>query len=149
LGNKLVKINEILGEASGRFEKWHPGEDKGMSDPTHGGGKFNAPQGDFVPQAPYEYAIALPGIGAAAAGISKVAKVGSKLAKVVARGNKVKRIEPKLGPAKTIVGKADPKLGQLRGITTRKIKTDPKLGQLRGVTTGADHGVRQILPILK
>ena len=47
--DKKVKALEKLKEASGRFEKWHPGEDKGMADPTHGGGKRGAPQGDFVP----------------------------------------------------------------------------------------------------
>jgi len=74
-----VRLEEILVEK--QFKDLPSWANK-LSDPTHGGGKLNAPQGDFVPPAPYEYAVGLPGVGVA---LGAVSKVGGATAKVIAR----------------------------------------------------------------
>ena len=82
-----MKINEILVEK--QFKDLPSWANK-LSDPTHGGGKFGAPQGNFVPPAPYELAVGLPGASAAAAGIGKGAQALARISSRVAnRGTKV------------------------------------------------------------
>ena len=122
-----MKINEILVEK--QFKDLPSWANK-LSDPTHGGGKFGAPQGNFVPPAPYELAVGLPGASAAAAGIGKGAQALARISSRVA--NRGTTAHKSLSPARaaSLVKDIEKVNSRLAANKAFKEKLEPRLYKL-------------------